>query len=112
MADESNVTLATLVAQAKDRCRITWDDEGTNRRFTNEIVPNAVSVMRFKIGIPASVEFDFTEAGLEHDLIMGYCYYAWHDATDEFYRNYAEDLAHARRIWEVRAFAEQEEAAS
>lgn len=97
-----NGNIEKLVEQVKDKCRITWSDETTERTLKHEIIPSALSVVRFKIGIPNEVAFDFTEPGLEHRILLNYCYYAWHDAEDDFAANFEADLAHARRIWEVR----------
>lgn len=118
MADENNeisaedAYIAKLVGQVKDKCRITWEDEATERVIRDELVPTACSVIRFKVGIPDDAEFDFSEPGLEHRLFLNLCYYAWHDAEDDFERNYAADLAHARRVWEVRNDAEGQEGSS
>lgn len=100
-----------LLPQVKDKCRITWNDEATDRVLREEIIPSALSVIRFKVGIPEGAEFDFASPGLENRLLLNWCYYAWHDAEDDFWRNYAEDLAHARRIWEVRNASAEEGAA-
>lgn len=109
MADETlDETLATLVGQAKDKCQITWEDEATDRRFEDEIVPTALVILSFKIGIPGDADFSFASPGLEHDLFLNYCYYAWHNATDDFEQNYANSLAQARRIWEVKGAQEEE----
>lgn len=112
MTEISDEKIEELVGQVKDKCRITWEDEGTDRIIRNEIIPSALSVIRFKVGIPEAVEFDFAASGLEHRLFLNYCYYAWHDAEDDFERNYASDIAHARRIWEVKNHASSEEGAA
>ncbi len=112
MAETSNGKIEELVAKVKEKCRITWDDEATDRYIEDELIPSACSVIRFKIGIPEAVEFDFAASGLEHRLFLNWCYYAWHDAEDDFERNYATDLAHARRIWEVRNHAASQEGAA
>lgn len=112
MAETSNGKIEELVAKVKEKCRITWDDEVTDRYIEDELIPSACSVIRFKIGMPEAVEFDFAASGLEHRLFLNWCYYAWHDAEDDFERNYATDLAHARRIWEVRNHAASQEGAA
>lgn len=99
---DHNGDTAKLVEQVKDKCRITWQDEATDRAIKEEIIPSALSVVRFKVGIPDNVDFDFSAPGLEHRIFLNYCYYAWHDAEDDFAANFEADLAHARRIWEVR----------
>lgn len=109
--DSHNGSLAELVKLAKAKCRITWDDEVTEAAV-RQIVLTAAPVVRFKLGIPDATDFDFTEPGPERSLLLAWCYYAWHDAADEFDRNYANDVAQARSIWEVRAYAEQQGEAS
>ena len=109
MTDEHNGNLETLVGQVKDKCKITWSDDATERVVRDELIPSACSIIRFKIGIPDDIDFDFSAAGIEHRLLINYCFYAWHDADDDFERNYAADIAHARRLWEVRNDAQHEE---
>lgn len=112
MTDEHNGSIDKLVGQVKDKCKITWSDDTTERVVRDELIPSACSIVRFKIGIPDDVDFDFAEAGIEHRIFINYCFYAWHDAEDDFERNYAADIAHARRLWEVRNNAiEQEDVA-
>lgn len=110
--DNHNGDLAKIVGQVKAKCRITWVDSGTESIVAEGIVPSALSVIRFMVGIPDSVDFDFSEPGIEHALLLNYCYYAWHDAEDDFGKNYAADLAFARRKWEVLNDAEQQEGTS
>lgn len=113
MFDEAlNGKLETLIGQVKDKCRITWSDEATERVIKEEIIPSACSIVRFKLGIPEATAFDFSEAGLEHVIFLNYCYYSWHDAEDDFERNFAADIAHARRLWEVRNDATEQEGSS
>lgn len=112
MSDNHDGDLAKIVGQVKDKCRITWTDAGTERVVAEEIVPSALSVIRFMVGIPDAVDFDFSEPGIEHRLLLNYCYYAWHDAEDDFDKNYAADIAFARRKWEVLNDAERQEGAS
>lgn len=111
MSDGQNNDNATLVGLVKDKCRITWEDEDTERVIA-EIVDSACSVIRFKLGIPEDAEFDFDQPGLEQRIFLNYCYYAWHDAEDDFEGNYAADIAHARRVWEVRNNAQEQEAST
>ena len=109
MTDEHNGSIDTLVGQVKDKCKITWNDETTERVVKDEIVPTACSTVRFIIGIPDEVDFDFSKPGIEHRIFLNCAYYAWHDAEDDFERNYAVDIAHARRLWEVRNDASKQE---
>ena len=96
-----------LLDQVKRKLRITWDDPDTDERLEGDIIPSAEADIRFKVGIPDSVEFDFAEPGIEHRLLLAHCYYQWTDADDdEFADNYSGDIAVARQKWEVTAFAE------
>lgn len=100
-----------LAAQVKAKCRITWDDQDTDSRIEEELVPSGCAAIRFLVGIPDGEGFDFAAPGVEHMLLMAWCYYAWHDAEDDFQQNYAAEIAQARRRWEV-ACAQREEGAA
>lgn len=101
----------TLKDQVRRKLRVTWSDPETDARIDTDIIPTADADLRFKIGIPDDATFDFSAPGTENKLFLAHCYYQWNDAEDEFEGNYAADLAHARRKWEVLQHA-QEEAAS
>lgn len=89
-----------LVAKVKSKCRITWSDDITDDRI-GDIVRNALHVIRYRVGIPDDVDFDFTTPSLEHQILLGYCYYAWHDAEDDFLQHYLQDIYACRMRWEV-----------
>lgn len=107
MADNHNGDYVLLAKQVKDKCRITWTDEATDQTIADELVPNGCAAIRFFVGIPDEVDFDFSLPGTEHRLFVNWCYYAWHDAEDDFAKNYSAEIAQARRFWEV-AYAEKQ----
>ena len=43
MAETSNGKIEELVAKVKEKCRITWDDEATDRYIEDELIPSACS---------------------------------------------------------------------
>lgn len=105
--------MADLKEQVRRKLRVTWDDkEATEGRIDSDIIPTADADLRFKIGIPVDMPFDFSKPGTENKLFLAHCYYQWNDAEDEFESNYAADLAHARRKWEVSQYAETQEPSS
>ena len=65
MSDGQNNDNATLVGLVKDKCRITWEDDDTER-VIGEIVDSACSVIRFKLGIPEDAESTSTSQGLSN----------------------------------------------
>lgn len=101
-----------LLSQVYGKLRVTWSDEATDERIKEVIMPTAEADLRFKIGIPEGVEFDFATPGTENLLFLGHCYYQWNDADDEFGGNYAALLDQARRKWEVMQHAEEKAASA
>lgn len=105
--------MADLKEQVRRKLRVTWDgDDATDERIDTDIILTAEADLRFKIGIPDQEAFDFSKPGIENKLFLALCYYMWNDAEDEFEANYAADLAHARRKWEVSQYAEEQESSS
>lgn len=105
--------MADLKEQVRRKLRVTWEgDEATEDRIDTDIIPTADADLRFKIGIPDDVSFDFSKPGIENKLFLNHCYYQWNDAEDEFEGNYASDLAQARRKWEVTQYAQEQGSSS
>lgn len=88
-----------LLSQVKRKCNITWDDEDTTARIT-EIVESAIPALIHRLGI-ADPNFDFSVSGLENTLFKAYCFYEFNHSLNEFFDNYADDIATARAIHEV-----------
>lgn len=96
-----------IVEQVMRKLRITWDDETTKSRIESDMIPKAESVLRERIGIPDSEEFDFSSPSIENELFLAYCFYEWNDAEDDFYLNYEHRIAEARRKWEVIQYSKE-----
>lgn len=86
--------LERLIQLVKRKCNITWDDEDTNARI-EEIVTDAIPELIHRLGI-ADPEFDFTKAGTERNLFRNYCFYEFNHCLNEFWVNYADDIAQVR----------------
>lgn len=95
--------------QVKRKLNITWSDPDTDDRVS-DIMNQAESVMRFKLGITDSAldEFDFSEAGIENVLYLAYCLYLYNHCENEFDDNYLGMILQARSKHEVMANAESE----
>lgn len=89
-----------LTKKIKRKLNITWVDPDTDARVS-DVMNNAIVMVRRKIGIPDSVDFDFTAPGQEQNLLLAWCLYEWNHATDEFDANYSNDLLQMRQKWAV-----------
>lgn len=98
---------STLLSQVERKCNITWSDEDTTKRLT-EIIENAIPDLIHRLGITSS-EFDFSNPGVENNLLLNYCLYEWNHSLNEFFDNYAETIAQVRARNEVAQFLESEE---
>ena len=97
----------TLFAQVKRKLNITWDDDDTNAIIT-DIIQSAIPEMLHKLGI-ADEEFDFATPGIENNLFRAYCLYEYNHCANEFDDNYANKIAQARAIHEVKYYRETAE---
>lgn len=83
------------LAAVRRKLNVTWDDEGTEARI--EDVIDAVSVpLAKRCGLPADHVFAKTDP--EFALFLNACLYEFSDALDDFWDNYAPDIAAAH--WE------------
>lgn len=105
----SDVGGSVLVDQVMRKLRITWNDKETESRIQTDMIPKAEAVLRERLGIPDGEEFDFSKPGIENELALAYCFYEWNDAEDDFYVNYEDRIAEARRKWEVRQYVAETE---
>lgn len=94
-----------LLEQVKRKLNVTWDDETTDARI-EEIIASAIPTLKHRLGI-VDDNFDFSESGMENTLFKNYCLYEWNHCVNEFYDNYADDIAQIRAVWAVK-YAEQE----
>ena len=88
-----------LIDQVKRKLDITWVDEETDRRVA-DIMESATPVLKHRLGI-SDAEFDFSKAGLENMLFLALCLYEWNHSANEFWNNYADDIATCQAIHAV-----------
>lgn len=96
-----------LFEQVKRKLNVTWEDDDTTSRI-EEIIESAIPDLKHKLGIFDS-DFDFSVAGAENTLFKNYCLYEWNHCLNEFWNNYAEDIAQIRAKWAVKEVTENEE---
>lgn len=89
----------SLIDQVKRKLDITWVDEDTDRRVA-DIVDSVTPVLKHRLGI-SDPEFDFSKAGLENMLFLALCLYEWNHSANEFWNNYADDIATCQAIHDV-----------
>ena len=95
-----------LIDQVKRKLDITWFDEETDRRVA-DIMESATPVLKHRLGI-TDPEFDFSKAGQENMLFLALCLYEWNHSANEFWDNYADDIATCQAIHEVAYYKAQE----
>lgn len=95
-----------LLEIVKRKCNITWDDEDTNNRL-KEIIEDAIPELIHSLGI-ADPNFDFSRAGTERNLFRNYCFYEFNHRLNEFWDNYANDIAKVRAKNDVEYYLENE----
>ena len=93
-----------LLVLLKNELAITWDEEETNIRLMR-IVENAVSTLNFKLG----ADIDFSEAGMEQELLLNYCVYAWNNCVNQFDENYFNEIMQLRHKYEVMNYEENKD---
>ena len=89
-----------LFEQVKRKLNVTWEDDDTTSRI-EEIIESAIPDLKHRLGIFDS-NFDFSVAGAENTLFKNYCLYEWNHCLNEFWNNYAEDIAQIRAEWAVK----------
>ena len=96
-----------LIDQVKRKLNITWSDDETDGRV-NDIIAAVEPVLKYKLGISADAQYDFSLGGLENMLFLALCLYEWNHAANEFDTNYANEIAQCRAVHEVAYFLENE----
>lgn len=84
----------TLFAQVKRKLNVTWNDDETTARI-EEIIANAIPILIHRLGI-VDADFDFSVPGAENNLFKSFCLYEWNHCANEFWTNYADDIAQVR----------------
>lgn len=95
-----------LIDQVKRKLNITWVDEDTDGRVA-DIMSSAIPVLKHRLGI-TDTEYDFSQAGPENTLFLALCLYEWNHAANEFWSNYADDIANCRAMHEVAYYKAKE----
>lgn len=93
----------------KLKLNITYSEPDTDARI-DSITQMADAVLRDALGID-DASFTFETPGQEQALFLAFCFYEFNDALDDFYINYAEQMAQARNRWMVKQFVKEQEAA-
>lgn len=89
------IIINNLLQDLKDKLNITWDEEETERRL-KRILEDAESTLNFKLG--AKVDYS---KGMERNLFLNYCMYAYNNCTNEFDSNYFNEIMQLRQKYEV-----------
>lgn len=79
----------------KDKLNITWTEEETERRL-ERILEDAEITLNFKLG----AKIDYSK-GMERNIFLNYCMYAWNNCLNEFDENYLNEILQLRQKYEV-----------
>lgn len=93
-------TLERLRLLAKNKCKVTWEDDDTDARIT-EIVENAAEALKHKLGMKGMPDEVFLRPGLTRTIFENYCLYDWNNTINEFDKNYRIEILAQRHIYEV-----------
>lgn len=100
-------TEINLIKQAKEKCKITWEDNNTND-IIQGIVEEANVVMKSKLGIKNTEDDgEFLKPGRARSLWKEWCLYKWNGVDAEFDEAYRKEIMQARREYEVKYYAEK-----
>lgn len=105
MSEENKLKLVEL---AKEACKITWENEDTERKI-KRIVEDAIPYLLHKLGIKEKDDELLIEPGGTRALFEKYCLYAWNDVEDEFEDNYKREILTERHKYEVKYEREKKE---
>lgn len=93
-----------LLDRVKEKLKVTWQDEVTDRRIT-EMIEDAKITLNHKLG----AEIDYSAPGMERNLFLNYCLYAWNDCVNEFDNNYINEIYQIRNRYKVKKYVESKE---
>lgn len=102
-----NTTRLKLVEEVKRKCKITWDDDDTEKEIC-EIVEDADEKLRHMLGMRGATAEAFLEPGEARTLFKEYCMYCWNDVRDQFEINYKKEIIAERHKNEVKNFAKKD----
>lgn len=95
-----------LIDQVKRKLNITWSDEETDGRVA-DVMDSVSPVLKHRLGI-TDPKFDFSQAGQENILFLNLCLYEWNHSANEFWTNYADDVATCQAVHEVAYYQAKE----
>lgn len=90
-----------LLRILKNELYITYEDEDTDNRLARIIV-NAIPTMNYKLG----ANLDYSQNGIEQNLIIAYCVYVYNGCANQFDENYFNEIMQVRMMYE---FADDED---
>ena len=96
--------IADLLQKVKEKLKVTWQDESTDRRIA-EMIEDAQVTLNHKLG----AEIDYSAPGMERNLFLNYCLYAWNDCVNEFDNNYRNEIYQIRNKYKVKSYVEKKE---
>lgn len=96
--------IADLLQKVKEKLKVTWQDESTDKRIT-EMIEDAKVTLNHKLG----AEIDYSAPGMERNLFLNYCLYAWNDCVNEFDNNYRNEIYQIRNKYKVKRYVEKKE---
>ncbi|MGM9534897.1 MAG: hypothetical protein ACI3VR_06575 [Intestinibacter sp.] len=88
-----------LVELLKNELLITWEEDETNLKLTR-IVTGGIQALNYKLG----AEIDYTESGLEQEVFLAYCVYAYNGCLNEFDEAYQNNIMQIRHKYEVQSY--------
>lgn len=100
--------LTALCNLVKRKCKITWNDEDTEKRII-EIVENADESMRHMLGMKGASADAFLVSGKTKTLFENYCMYDWNNILDQFEANYRKEILTERHKNEVKNASRSDE---
>lgn len=90
-----------LLQSVKDKLKITWEDENTDRELIT-LIDDAKNSLNNKLG----AVIDYTAPGQERRLFLNYCLYAYNNMENEFDNNYLNEIMQIRMLYEVEQYEE------
>lgn len=94
-------TIERLCESVKRKCKITWDDDDTEKRVM-EIVEDAIMALHHKLGMGDVAPEVFLQPGITRTLFKEYCMYDWNNMLNEFDENYKNEIIAERHKYEVK----------
>ena len=88
-------TVDATLAAVRRKLNITWADEGTDARV-QDVIASVTPVLARRCGLDEG--HAFAEGQPEWALFLNACLYEFSDALDDFWQNYAGEIAEAHLL--------------